>query len=121
MLITRTSLRKSVGLLLFGIFVTAAAAGIASENVVDIRFRASDIQEILKSDEAFLIFKLSKSGTAMLKKVTASNKGRLSTLTIDGVLALRVTIMAEIATGVVLVPNPSPELRSLLRDRMPMN
>ncbi len=63
--------------------------------------------------------RLTPSAALLLRQMTRDNVGRTLELRIDGLTALSVRVQAEIESGILRLPRPSPELQQRLQTAVP--
>jgi hypothetical protein len=68
----------------------------------------------LEEDAAYL--QLTPAGTSALRSITEKNRGRMLSVTIEGIPAVTATVVATIDSGRVLIQSPSPKLRERLAE-----
>ncbi len=93
----------------------SASTAVASDGAVHLDFAADDIERVtLEEDAAYL--QLTPAGTSALRSITEKNRGRMLSVTIEGIPAVTATVVATIDSGRVLIQAPSPKLRERLAE-----
>jgi hypothetical protein len=92
-----------------------AGSAFASETAVHLDLSATDIESVTLEQKAAHL-KLTPAAALTLKRITESNVGRVLSMTVEGIPAVRATVMGTIDSGQVSIDSPSDALRKRLAE-----
>lgn len=99
--------------LAFGLAALATPA-LASPDALPLELSLEDVDAVVFVSGGAAL-RLQPEAAEHLRAITKQHIGRVLELSIDGLFALRVRIHAEITSGIVQLPDPSPALRQRLQ------